>query len=141
MDMLALLEYLWAMQQALPWLWKSIDISVKCLIVLTLAAACTRVLHRASAALRHMVWATALVAVLVLPILALTLPPLAVRPQGIQPASAPLTAAYTGDRGHAAESAPHSSIAAPPSRPGDGCAAGTDWHRAAAFEPKAIMAA
>jgi beta-lactamase regulating signal transducer with metallopeptidase domain len=55
-----------------------LDASVKATIVLALAAAATLALRRRSAALRHLVWTAAIVAVLVLPVVIAIVPRVAV---------------------------------------------------------------
>lgn len=66
-----------------------IAVSIKAAAVLTGALALTTALRRAPASTRHQVWAMALLAVLVLPVLSLTLPAwqVAVLPQPLDPAS------------------------------------------------------
>jgi beta-lactamase regulating signal transducer with metallopeptidase domain len=84
----------------------------KATLVLVAALAAARVLQRAAAGARHLVWLAALGALLLVPVLALWAPArLAVIPAGLLPAAAP--AAATAAAPAAAEPAP-----AAPARPG-----------------------
>ncbi|MEX0652565.1 MAG: M56 family metallopeptidase [Phycisphaeraceae bacterium] len=65
------------MQHLLPLL---LDVAIKSTVILMLAGVITALMRRHSAAARHTVWAAAIVAVLLLPMLAYLLPGLAVLP-------------------------------------------------------------
>jgi beta-lactamase regulating signal transducer with metallopeptidase domain len=70
------------------WLGMLLDSSLKSIVILLVATMAALTLRRASAAIRHMVWALALVSLLALPFFAVTLPPL--------PVSLPQAPAYSG---------------------------------------------
>src|SRR5438093_10582881 len=52
----------------------AVDAVIKATVVLGAAAIATRLMHRASAALRHLVWTLAVVGAIALPVLAVALP-------------------------------------------------------------------
>ena len=59
---------------ATEWFSTSVDVAIKAFAILAVTAAATHALRRASSALRHFVWLLAILGVLLLPVLAVTLP-------------------------------------------------------------------
>ena len=70
-------------QSAVYWLTMLLDVSLKGLIILCIAAAVTLAMRKSSANARHLVWVLAMVSLLVLPVLSIALPGWAILPQWI----------------------------------------------------------